>query len=195
MVVGIRHTSNAISTVGEKSTGFSGVLRNLPKGRSVMHTSRKMIVNAESRIVSAISLGVFWRFAPSTRPIMRSRKLSPGLAEMRTLISSLSTRVPPVTLERSPPASRMTGGALARDGALVHGGRALDDLAVAGDRFAGDDDHHVALAQLVGGDLLGLAVVAQAAGGGLRAAGSQGSWPAPCRGPRPWLRRSWRRAR
>ncbi len=104
MVVGIRHTSSAMSTVGEKSTP-----ENLPKGSSVMQTSRKMMVSAESRIVSAISLGVFWRLAPSTRPIMRSRKLSPGLAEMRTLISSLSTLRAPVTLERSPPASRMTG--------------------------------------------------------------------------------------
>ena len=169
MVVGIRQTSSAMSTVGEKSTP-----ENLPKGSSVMQTSRKMIVSAESRMVSAISLGVFWRFAPSTRPIMRSRKLSPGLAEMRTLISSLSTRVPPVTLERSPPASRMTGRALAGDGAFVHGGRALDDLAVAGDGLAGDDEHHVALAELVGGDLFGLAVVAQAVGGGLGAAGAQG---------------------
>ena len=40
---------------------------------------------------------------------MRSRKLSPGLALTRTRISSDSTVVPPVTAERSPPASRMTG--------------------------------------------------------------------------------------
>ena len=158
-----------MSTVGEKSTP-----ENLPKGSSVMHTSRKMIVNAESRMVSAISLGVFWRFAPSTRPIMRSRKLSPGLAEIRTLITSLRTRVPPVTLERSPPASRMTGRAFAGDGALVHGGRALDDLAVARNGFPGDDDDHVALAKLVGGYLFGFAVVAQAVGRGPRAAGAQG---------------------
>ena len=40
---------------------------------------------------------------------MRSRNVSPGLAVMRTTITSLSTRVPPVTAERSPPASRITG--------------------------------------------------------------------------------------
>ena len=60
-------------------------------------------------MVSAISFGVFCREAPSTRAIMRSRKVSPGLDVMRTTISSESTRVPPVTAERSPPLSRITG--------------------------------------------------------------------------------------
>jgi hypothetical protein len=69
----------------------------------------KIIVIPTSRIVSAISFGVFWRTAPSTKPIIRSRKLSPGLAVTRTLSQSDMTRVPPVTAERSPPLSRMTG--------------------------------------------------------------------------------------
>src|SRR5258708_3165996 len=38
-----------------------------------------MIVSVASRIVSAISLGVFCREAPSTKAIMRSTKDSPGL--------------------------------------------------------------------------------------------------------------------
>ena len=58
---------------------------------------------------SAISFGVFWRSAPSTSAIMRSRKVEPWAAVMRTLIQSDRTRVPPVTAERSPPLSRMTG--------------------------------------------------------------------------------------
>src|SRR5579871_2653887 len=57
----------------------------------------------------AISFGVFCRVAPSTREIMRSRKDSPGSAVMRTTIRSDNTRVPPVTDERSPPLSRITG--------------------------------------------------------------------------------------
>ena len=69
----------------------------------------KMIVRAASRMVRAISLGVFWRSAPSTRPIMRSRKLSPGFEVICTLIWSESTLVPPVTALRSPPLSRITG--------------------------------------------------------------------------------------
>ena len=40
---------------------------------------------------------------------MRSMNVSPGRAVMRTTISSDSTRVPPVTAERSPPLSRITG--------------------------------------------------------------------------------------
>ncbi len=60
-------------------------------------------------MVSAISFGVLRRDAPSTIAIMRSRKLSPGLLTMRTMIQSDSTRVPPVTELRSPPDSRITG--------------------------------------------------------------------------------------
>ena len=40
---------------------------------------------------------------------MRSRNVSPGLEVILILIWSDKTRVPPVTAERSPPASRMTG--------------------------------------------------------------------------------------
>ena len=40
---------------------------------------------------------------------MRSRKLSPGRAVTLTFSQSETTRVPPVTAERSPPDSRMTG--------------------------------------------------------------------------------------
>jgi len=60
-----------------------------------MTTTRKMIVRADRRMVRAISFGVFWRSAPSTRWIMRSRKLSPGFAVITTLIRSDRTRVPP----------------------------------------------------------------------------------------------------
>ena len=66
-------------------------------------------MNFASRIDSAISFGVFWRSAPSTREIIRSRNDSPGPAVIRTLIQSDSTFVPAVTAERSPPDSRMTG--------------------------------------------------------------------------------------
>ena len=58
---------------------------------------------------SAISFGVFCRCAPSTRAIIRSMKVSPGLEVIFTTIRSDSTRVPPVTADRSPPDSRMTG--------------------------------------------------------------------------------------
>ena len=58
---------------------------------------------------NAISLGVFCRLAPSTRAIIRSMKLSPGFWVILTTMRSDSTVVPPVTAERSPPDSRITG--------------------------------------------------------------------------------------
>src|SRR3984957_5278329 len=68
-----------------------------------------MIVNPARRMLSAISFGVFCRSAPSTSAIIRSRNVSPGFAVILHWIWSESTRVPPVTAERSPPASRITG--------------------------------------------------------------------------------------
>jgi hypothetical protein len=68
-----------------------------------------MKVSADRRIVRAISLGVFWRVAPSTRLIIWSRNPSPGFAVMRMTRWSERTPVPPVTALLSPPASRMTG--------------------------------------------------------------------------------------
>ena len=58
---------------------------------------------------SAISFGVFCRLAPSTNAIIRSMKLLPGSWVILTMMRSDSTVVPPVTAERSPPDSRITG--------------------------------------------------------------------------------------
>ncbi len=75
----------------------------------VATASTKISVSPASRMLSAISFGVFCRDAPSTRAIMRSRNVEPWAAVMRTRMRSLITCVPPVTAERSPPASRITG--------------------------------------------------------------------------------------
>src|SRR3954470_12036871 len=101
-----------------------------------------MRVIPASRMLSAISFGVFWRSAPSTKRIMRSRKVEPGAAVILTRIQSDRTWVPPVTAERSPPDSRMTGR-LTGDRGLVDGGHALDHLAIGGDDVAGLDQHDV----------------------------------------------------
>ena len=104
IVVGINVTSSAAST---------GTPRSVPeyfaRPTRVTTAIRKMIVRPASRMSNAISLGVLRRDAPSTRPIMRSRKVLPGSAVMRTTNQSLTTCVPPVTALRSPPASRITG--------------------------------------------------------------------------------------
>ncbi len=104
----------------------------MANGCSVTTASRKMIVRPASRMFSAISFGVFCRSAPSTSAIMRSRNVSPGLAVMRTTIWSDSTRVPPVTAERSPPDSRITGADSPVMADSSTDGDALDDVAVAG---------------------------------------------------------------
>ncbi len=80
----------------------------MKKGK-VKTTARKMRVKAARRRLKATSLGVLRRLAPSTRAIIRSRKLSPGRAVTRTTSQSERTRVPAVTPLRSPPASRITG--------------------------------------------------------------------------------------
>ena len=81
---------------------------------------------------------------------MRSRKVSPGLTVTRTTSQSDSTRVPPVTAEKSPPDSRITGA----DSPVI----ALSSTEATpsitspspGIDVAGLDQHDVALAQLVG---------------------------------------------
>src|SRR6478609_6896633 len=89
IVVGIKATSSAISVVSEIE-----VPANRPNGRSVATTIMKISVSAASRMSSAI---------------MRSRNDLPGSCVISTTIRSEVTRVPPVTAERSPPDSRITG--------------------------------------------------------------------------------------
>ncbi len=104
IVVGISATSRLINVVSEID-----VWAKRPNGRSVATTIMKIRVSPASRMFSAISFGVLRRAAPSTSAIMRSRKDWPGSWVISTTIRSLSTLVPPVTAERSPPDSRMTG--------------------------------------------------------------------------------------
>ncbi len=68
-----------------------------------------MIVSPTSRMCSAISLAS--SAAPRPRPARSCGRgtTRPGSAVMRTTMRSESTLVPPVTAERSPPLSRMTG--------------------------------------------------------------------------------------
>ena len=110
MVVGIRQTSSETSTATVGTVPDpAAVTLYCAKGCSVTTASRKISVRPAIRMLSAISLGVFWRSAPSTSAIMRSRNVSPGLDVMRIWIWSESTLVPPVTALRSPPDSRITG--------------------------------------------------------------------------------------
>ena len=77
----------------------------------------------------------------------------PGSWVISTTIRSDSTRVPPVTAERSPPDSRITGA----DSPVIADSSTeampVDHGAVAGDHLTGLDDDDVAALQLRSGDL------------------------------------------
>ena len=165
IVVGISATSRAIRVATEAS-----VLENSAIGRSATTTTRKMSVSPASRMLRAISFGVLRRSAPSTRAIIRSRKLLPGSWVISTTIRSESTRVPPVTALRSPPASRITGA----DSPVIADSstEAIPSITVPspGDHLAGLDHDDVAALELGGAHL---AAVAKA-GHGLGAGGAQG---------------------
>ena len=103
-----------------------------------------MMVKPASRMFSAISFGVFCRSAPSTSLIMRSRKVEPGAAVMRTTIQSEST-VRAAGHRRTVAAGFANDRrGLAGDRRLVDRGDAFDHLAVARDDVARLDQHDVA---------------------------------------------------
>ncbi|RPK52623.1 hypothetical protein EES39_01235 [Streptomyces sp. ADI92-24] len=104
IVVGIRATTRETRT-----TMVCSAPAKTAKGCRVATVIRKMIVRDASRMLSAISFGVLCRAAPSTSAIIRSMKVSPGFEVIFTMIRSESTLVPPVTADRSPPDSRITG--------------------------------------------------------------------------------------
>ena len=129
------------------------------------------MVRPARRMLRAISLGVFWRLAPSTMAIIRSRKVSPGSVVTRTISQSESTLRP--ARDRAAVAAALADDrrALTGDGALVHGRRSCDHLAVGGDQLARFHQDDVAPPQQAGGHLL-RAGVASPARSSLRASTS-----------------------
>ena len=135
-----------------------------------------MIVMPASRMLSAISFGVFCRSAPSTSAIMRSRKVEPWLGG--------DAHLDPVRDHlRAAGHRRAVAAALADDRRgfagdrrFVDRGDALDHLAVARDEVAGLDQHDVALLELGRGNGLPLGVrgVGQPLGHGLGLGLAQG---------------------
>ena len=116
-------------------------------------TIKKMIENAARMIVSAISLGVFCREAPSTRAIIRSRKLSPAPAV--TADHDPVGEHPRSAGHARPVAAGLADHrcALAGDRRLVDRGHPLDDLAVGRNDLADLDHHAIAGLELGRGDL------------------------------------------
>ncbi len=75
-------------------------------------------------------------------------KVDPGAGVIFTLMKSDRTVVPPVTADRSPPASRMTGADSPVIAEFVDGGHAFHDVAVARNDLAGLDEHDIAQAEI-----------------------------------------------
>ena len=71
-----------------------------------------------------LSLGTFYQLDHAVQ------ERGARAAVMRTRIQSDSTWVPPVTAERSPPDTLITGAELARDGRLIDRSHAFDHLAI-----------------------------------------------------------------
>ena len=106
-----------------------------------------MIVRPASRMLSAISFGVFCRDAPSTSAIIRSRKVSPGFGGDPD--DDLVGEHARAAGDGGAVAARLADHRrrLAGDRRLVDVGDALDHLAVARDQLAGRDHDDVAAAQ------------------------------------------------
>ena len=151
MVVGIRHTSNAISTVmviGVPALAASTLYSE--NGSKVTVTNRKMMVKATSKMVSAISFGVFLRLAPSTIAIMRSINASPGLTDdaHHQPVGQHARAAGDggeIAARFADDRSRFAG-----DRAFVDRGDAFDDFAVDRDHIAGFDQDDIAFAQVGG---------------------------------------------
>ena len=147
IVVGISATSSAI----ERRRRRPSVPAKSANGRSATTTTRKISVSPASRMPER---DLVRRLAPRRRP-RRGRSCGPGTTGpgscvISTTMRSDSTRVPPVTAERSPPASRMTGADSPVIADSSTDAMPSIDGAVAGDDLAGLDDDDVAAAQLAG---------------------------------------------
>ena len=182
IVVGIRQTRSATSTIDRLARRPS---RSRTAGAS-RRRARKMIVSPASRMSSAISFGVLLAARRPRRARSCGRgTISPGFAVTSTTIWSERTRVPPVTAERSPPDSRITGAdsPVIADSSTV----AMPSITSpsAGIRSPGRDDDDVAGDELRARHLDDRAVGLALAGERLRAracaASSAWALPAPLR--------------
>ncbi len=147
------------------------------------------------RMLRAISFGVLRRSVPSTRAIMRSRKLCAGL--LGDAHDDPVGEHARAAGDGAAVAARLADdrGRLAGDRRLVDRGDALDDVAVARDQVArprrppGRPG-----ASSAAGTLSSEPATRRGGGPSSRCASRAGRWPGPCRAPRRWPRRGWRRS-
>jgi len=90
---------------------------------------RESSVSATNKMVSAIFIRRLLTVRAFNHRNHAVQKRLTGLAEMRTMIQSDNTRVPPVTEEKSPPDSRITGADSPYNGAFIDRSGAFDHFA------------------------------------------------------------------
>ena len=105
-------------------------------GHSGTTTIRKIERNADRTSVSAISFGVRLTDRAFDQGDHAIEKRFAGSAVIFTTMRSEMTRVPPVTPERSPPASRMTGADSPVIADFIDRCDAFDNLSVTGNDLA-----------------------------------------------------------
>ena len=204
IVVGIRQTSSATSTVT-----VTGAALSAPRARRRSRTaaastvaSRKMIVSAASRMFERdlvrrlLALRAFDHARSCGRG--RSRPGSAVIAHDQPVGEHARAAGHGAAVAAALADHRR---ALAGDRALVDRGDAFDDLAVARDDVAGLDQDDVALAQRRARGDRASAVASPCRGAraascaiDVACAPCAARRPAPCRGPPPSPRRSWRTA-
>ena len=153
MVVGIRQTSSETST-----KMVCGAFEYIANGCSVTTASRKMMVRPESRMLSAISLGVFWRDGALDQ---RDHAVEKGLAGIGgdADFDPVRQHLGAAGHGRAVAAGLADHGSrLAGNRRLVHRSHAFDHFAVAGDVVVGFDIDHVSGAKQAAGDLFKAAV-------------------------------------
>ena len=100
MVVGMRKTSNATSTVTVIGLPCpAAAMLYLENDRSVAQATRNTIVIAATKVFKAILFSVFRRFAPSTSETMRSRNVSQVCGDSDEIDPSSSSRTCDVLLQ------------------------------------------------------------------------------------------------
>src|SRR6266516_1018717 len=114
----------------------------MPNGFSVTQTSRKMNVSAASKIVSAISLGVFWSctFDQRNHPLKKAVALV-----RRNANDDAVTEHARAAGNGAAVAATLTNHrrGLAGDGSFIHAGNTFDDITIGGDNVIGFANHDV----------------------------------------------------
>jgi hypothetical protein len=148
IVVGMRHTRSATSAGDGDRQALPGLVHGVEREREERdRRQEEHDRQAREEDVQRDLVRRFWRFAPSTIPIIRSRKVWPGSLVMRTHDPVREDARPARDGAAVAAGLADHGRALAGDRALVDRRDASTDLAVARDELPAVDEDDVALAE------------------------------------------------